>query len=163
MSQTKKLQLIQLVWALQEFIARNCELVSWSVLFPQRFLSRSHRLAQLRVSPCFALLTSDIPSNHNCLKTSVLWKGGTYFLKTTDQPKLAVSKTPPSSVVNWPSVLTGHITEIGLGVPELSQLILKMKIFDQTELGIVLHGFSERFTQHPNQEKYYQSKSAITF
>ena len=31
---TKKLQLIQLVWALQEFSARNCELVSWSVLFP---------------------------------------------------------------------------------------------------------------------------------
>ena len=28
MSQTKKLQLIQLVWALQEFSARNCELVS---------------------------------------------------------------------------------------------------------------------------------------
>ena len=27
-SQTKKLQLIQLVWALQEFSARNCELVS---------------------------------------------------------------------------------------------------------------------------------------
>ena len=59
----------------------------------------------------------------------MLWKGGMYFLKTTDQPKLAVSKTPPSSAVNWPSVLTDHITELGLGVPEPAHLAFIFRDF----------------------------------
>ena len=75
------------------------------------------------------------------LKDISIVKGrGRIFWKTTDQPKLAVSITPPSSAVNWPSVLTDHITELGLagGVQWASSFL---KIFDQTEIGIDLHGF----------------------
>ena len=82
----------------------------------------------------------------------MLWKGGTYFLKNYWSTKISRQQNPTELRGQLAICSDGSYYRTRTRGAWASSFL---KIFDQTELGIDLHGFSERFTQNPNQEKYY--------